>query len=332
MKNTLHPVLLFNLALTAVSLVFVVFFETNANAAPPAMVQEASGVLRFESKLYLIGDDDPGAYYSLSIPETPGAFIHIRPENLSRVFWPAATLAIDLESIERLADGRLVILSEQLAALVCEAGVVAQYPGPLVKFGERGVEGLAVREVQGGVSRVAVLWEGGYPGSRHMGHEVRPHMGGRALSPVVWVHDLDSGAQDVRIGRRNTIRSFALDVPLPSGREPEAQRFRSPDLVWHKLGSEAREEWGFIAILSSMNDTSPRKFAHHWLQRFDAQGNRVGEPYDLDERLPKAWHGLNWEGLDWFEEGKSLILMYEHDPEGELIVPIIELPRSWRAN
>ncbi len=66
-------------------------------------------------------------------------------------------LAVDLEAIDVLADGRVVVISERLRSMVSKDGVVVGYDDPFAEFGERGLEGLAVRKVDDKTSKVAVL-------------------------------------------------------------------------------------------------------------------------------------------------------------------------------
>ncbi|MBZ0268921.1 hypothetical protein K8I85_12245, partial [bacterium] len=138
---------------------------------------------------------------------------------------------------------------------------------------------------------------------------------------------------------------------LPPGAEPTAQRFRAPDLVWHRLPG-APERWGFLALLSSewaapppegdegacskQDDGQAVRYCYRWLQRFTAEGAAFGEPLDLEPYLPDELRFANWEGMGWFVPGASLVLVYDEsgarrrlDPPVALVVP---LPDEWRRS
>lgn len=297
-----------------------------------AIIHEASGIARAGDAWVIVGDDDDGAVFRVPLQDvSDGPLLTVEPRRTRREAWPLASLAIDLEGVGLLGDGRTVVLSEQLAALVDSAGLVALYGGRFVKFGERGVEGVAVRHLGDGRSRVAVLWEGGYPSTPAIPRDLLGTAGFRALRPEVWVHDLEAGRRNWQVSGDDLLRVVPLDVPLPPGREPEAQRFRAPDLAWFDLGERHDHEWGFIALISSMNGAGPRVYAHHWLQRFGADGRRIGDPIDLDALVPASLRGVNWEGLCWHTENERLAVIFEHDPERTpLQVLLVDIPRSWR--
>jgi hypothetical protein len=133
-----------------------------------------------------------------------------------------------------------------------------------------------------------------------------------------------------------------LRVPRPEGEEPQAQRFRVPDLVWYPyvdrsddgiLNEPIDPRWGFIALLSSENAEGPKRHAHHWLLRFDPEGAPLGTALDLDALVPDpALSGRNWEGLDWWEEGSRLVVTYENLAEDDVFYAlIVDLPPEWRS-
>src|SRR5436190_1723956 len=129
----------------------------------PIGVTEASGVTRKGNELLIVSDATPGAYFSVDVSAESGPLIRLPPEKVVRHELAGGTpLAIDFESVDVLADGRIVALSERLRSLIGESGLVLQYDDPLSELGERGLEGLAVRALSDGVSQVAVLWEGGW--------------------------------------------------------------------------------------------------------------------------------------------------------------------------
>ncbi len=262
-------------------------------------VKEASGIVRVGDKLLIVGDGDAGVYYySFSLKEKEGSIIQI-PTSLPREKLQEGGFALDLESIDILSDGRKVVLSERLHSLIGAKGLIVDYDNPMSEFGNRGLEGLAVRKLENGSSRVAVLWEGGYLKYDDVPKTVKKHIGKVSVQPVIWVHDLKAktGKEVIKIDmKKETVEDYkieeiVLNVHMGGGDEPQAQRFRAPDLVWHKV---KKNEWGFIVLLSS-ESAKPKikqKYMYKWLQRFSLDGSPVGAPFDLKTVLPKD---ANWE-------------------------------------
>ena len=303
--------------------------------APAPDATEASGVTRLGGDLLIVTDEEPGAYYrfdlaGIKVKDEP---IPIEPSRLTRVAFPSASFALDLEAIDVLADGRVVVLSERLRALIAEDGKVIQYDDPLSEIGERGLEGLAVRG-EAGRSLVAVLWEGGYLLKKDLPAQLHKHVGNRSFQPVIVVQALEAGALNKKQRMRDTPTHdiIMLDVPRPDGDEPQAQRFRAPDFVWHRWERDGQQEWGFIVLLNSMS-ADPVRFEHLWLQRFNYEGRPIGDPLDLDTLAPAELKGFNWEGLGWYEEGKSLVLIHDTPqklPDGLPAGFVIGLPDDWK--
>jgi hypothetical protein len=313
------------------------------SALSDVIVKEASGITKLGNDLLIVSDDDAGAYYtySLDAPAVPDkGLITISgepPKILKRVELLCGQLALDLESIDVLADGRIVVLSERSHSLITEDGIVADYSDPLSDFGNRGLEGLAVRSLEDGSSRIAVLWEGGYPEYKDVPVSMRKELKRFAIKPFIWIHDLKPGADGIEIRMKYkdkySLKEVILNVPEPEGEEPDAQRFRAPDLVWHKL---KENEWGFIVLLNSQNspESGKTEYKHIWLQRFTADGQPYGSAYDLKQvalkDLPKKIINANWEGLGWFEEGKRLVLIHDKPPKGNPTAVVINLPEDWK--
>jgi hypothetical protein len=290
----------------------------------------ASGITRHGSDLLIVWDKGPGAYYRYPLRELPkGPLIPIDVSLLQPVPLAGASLSLDLEGVDVLADGRVVAVSESLSALVSEKESVAQYGGPFSELAGIGIEGIAVRHLEGEVSRVAVVWEGGYPEHDKVPFQLRGMISKAALKPVMLIHDIRPNEICGKI-RMNEMNQIELKVPVPKGEEPLAQRYRVPDLVWHKWKHQGIEEWGFIALLSSRNLAQTQEYLYDELLRFNIQGEPVGKVIDLNELLPKELHGLNWEGLGWYEEGKSVVLIYDNSRDQKPFAYVVNLPEDWK--
>ena len=295
----------------------------SAPGAENLAISEASGVVRSGDDLLIVDDGQRGAYFRVPLRGRKGPVIAFDLNAVESVQLPS-TLVTDMESIEVLGDGRVVVLSERLRALFGPDGVVASYDAPLAEFGKRGLEGLAVRAMPDGSSRVAVLWEGGYPEYQDVPAQLQRKVGRLAMLPIVLIHTLNPGDNGILVRSPNFIE---LQPPRPRGRAPRGQRFRAPDLVWHR---EADGTWGFIALLSSFNSKGERKYQYHWLQRFSRAGKAIGAPLDLDLIAPPEWNGTNWEGLAWFEENQSLVLVNESHPKPAGVAFVVQLPDDWK--
>lgn len=301
-------------------------------------VTEASGVARQGNDLLIVSDAAPGAYYSFNVSSEQGPLIRLIPEKVVPHEFPGMTLAVDFESVDVLADERVVALSERLRSLIGESGLVFQYDDPLSELGERGLEGLAVRPSRDGASEVAVLWEGGWIEDGEVQAQVRRHLGDPLL-PIFVTHGIKSGEAGLKLAIEEDKELVELKVPQPD-QEKDGWRFRAPDLVWHEWRSEGGENvLGFIVLLNSQTAREfPGKLQYgpRWLQRFDREGNQVGSPLDLDEEAKKLLgddrlRDANWEGLGWYEAGKRLVLV--HDTPNKIddipVALVVDLPSSW---
>jgi hypothetical protein len=310
-------------------LIGLILWPDKSGNSSPQLITEASGVTRQGNYLLIVDDSVAGAFFRVLIPQPfrPHFSLNSEPQLVS---WPEAKLGIDLEGIDMLADGRLALLSERLHALIGEHGLIAEYDKVVSEFAGRGLEGVAVRSLPGQVSRVAVLWEGGYPQYPYVPLSLKEIAGRVPMRPLLLVHDLKPHAFGVTVLRKDALKVTELEVPLPPGKEPEAQRFRASDLVWYRLETMGREPWGVTALISSENSSAVRVYQYHWLQRFELDGARVGEPLDLASFLPSAIQGLNWEGMSWFERGKSLVLVHEGSRQHPSSAYILTLPPEWQ--
>jgi hypothetical protein len=306
--------------------------ELLALGAAPALsgqsprVREASGVFRAGQHLLIADDSAIGEYFRLTLPRRPQRFMLLNDLRPVRIPFKNAGLAIDLESIGVLADGRVAALSERLRSLIGDEGILAEYDPLLSEVGKRGLEGLAIRPLPNRASRIAVLWEGGYPDEPSLPGQFRREASFQPLLPLVLVHDLAAHARAGRVSLGDAQLTIELQVPRPEGAGRGAQRFRAPELVWTHLGGD----WGFIVLLSSQNALPMPTYEHHILQRFNLEGQRVGAPIDLGALAPERHARQNWEGLCWFEPGRSLLAVHEHSPQAEPAALIVDLPADWR--
>ena len=276
----------------------------------------------------IAADKDPGVYFQYDLHGEKGPRIPFLPQFLHFKIIPQADLSFDLEGISILADGRIVVLSEALYALINEKGIVAQYPESFTEFGGLGLEGVASRPNPDESSSVAVVWEGGYPEPEKIPFQIKESVRRLAFNPLILLHKIAKN-ETVQHMRNQDLTIVELQVTRPAGKEPDAQRFRAPDLVWHNLRSVGEPEWGFIVLLSSLNRLEPPEYKYLWLQRFDMQGKPVGEPFDLKKILPDDLKPLNWEGLGWYEHGKSLVMTYDNLAEQSPEAYVIDLPKGW---
>lgn len=284
-------------------------------------------MVRTGGQLLIADDAEVGAYYRVTMPKSGGPLYnlnHLRPE---RITIKSPGLGIDIESIGVLADGRVVLLSERLRSLVSDKGIVAEYDSELAEMGKRGLEGLAIRPNADGSSRVAVLWEGGYP---DFGQTPRGGMKG-PWKPLIVIHDVPRNRVVGRVRLKDAAATIELDVPDPDKLEiPEAQHFRAPDFCWYQWMQDGKQTLGFLVLLSSQNGIAKPVFRYKWLQRFNLEGKPVGEPLDLGKIFPKEVAGANWEGLNWYEPGKSVVLVHEEDAPLPPHAYILELPADWQ--
>lgn len=333
------------------------------------VIREASGIAKVGDKLLIVGDDADGRYFELRVPDRTVDIIPIDPSRVKEVVLPGAELARDLESLDILGDGRLIFLSEQLRCLIARETprdgryvVVAEYDRTLSELGNRGLEGVAVKRLDNGDSRIAVLWEGGYPEHFAVPVQLREKVCGFPLKPVIVVHDIKNGEIVGRVN--NPAARITLDAPEAEGKPPLAQRYRASDLVWHEKSSSGEDE--FIVLMCSGDSppdrsARPVRYENKVLQRFDLKGNSVGEPLDLKDVFSNAlagvddqalaamgeemsshvrevsrllkkyeWENVNWEGLAWFADGEKLITIYDTVPKDPPLALIINIPQDWK--
>lgn len=278
------------------------------SASGSSLISEASGILFDSDTLFIVSDDIAGSYFTLPSAAVASGIIPIDSARLTRVAIPGAELFSDLESIERLADGRIVLLSEDLHALgavVQKAGspaleIVAQFDQTLAELGNRGLEGVAVRPLPGGASLVAVSWEGGYPERQSLSAQLRETIGSSPLNPVVVIDTIPPNGSAGYVG--TPARSLVLTTPDDGVPPPLGQRFRVADLVWHTWTDSAGTVDGLIVLLSSSNAPTPesgqkRRFQYKWLHRYDLNGKPVGNPLDVSAAASTQWRSFSAQEL-----------------------------------
>jgi hypothetical protein len=304
----------------------------------PLGATEASGVTRKGNELLIVSDAAPGTYFSFDVSNSSGPLIRFLPDKVRAHELSGASLAPDFESVDVLADDRIVALSERLRSLIGTSGLVLQYDDPLSELGERGLEGLAVRSSGNGASEVAVLWEGGWIEDGDVQPQIRKRLG-EPLLPVIFIHTIERGEAGMKVKVTDDRELVELNVPQPDN-DKDGWRFRAPDLVWHRWHLESGENTlGFIVLLNSQTARKlpgKSKFGPCWLQRFDRSGNPFGAPIDLGEQAQKLLgddrlRGANWEGLGWYEIGQRLVLVHDEPNliDGIPIALVVDLPSSW---
>ncbi|MDA0789828.1 MAG: hypothetical protein O2780_10275 [Proteobacteria bacterium] len=321
------------------------------SASATQMPDEVSGIARLGEQFYLVDDNVPGTVFTYRISEGKKTMPISDPDRLRTVAHQRGAFAVDLEGVGFLSDGRLVALSERLRQVVdIKAGVmVAQLPEWTAEFGNRGLEGLAVRASQGG-SEVAVLYEGGYAEAADEPIWLPQRLQRVPLVPFIVTFEVPSGGS-VGIVEKQREDAVLLDLkglhrafvdPVSGDREPFAQRFRAPDLVWHQdgfivlLSSENRPLNGTPGLPCQKDDRHSKRYSFKLLQRFARDGSPIGDPINLDKDPSVIGAGMagpcrsNWEGLGWFQAGKRLMIVNDHFPRGQTEVVVIDLPRAWQ--
>ena len=296
-------------------------------------VTEASGIASLDENILIVSDNDPGSYFIFPVKDISDGLTEITKASLVSI--PNADLAYDLESIDVLADGRIVVLSERLRMLISSEGdVVAHYEDFLSELGARGLEGLSVKALENGDSRVAVLWEGGYLNNKDITVQLKKIMNDSMQRvptlPFIFIHDVANGSvSDKKIKWEGSVDTLSLNVPIPSDQtnEPKhgGERFRATDLVWHQI---SKDEQGFIVLLTSESSKN-KGFTYQGLQRFTLDGQPYGDFIDLDDKVPDELKNANWEGLGWFEANKSLMMIYDSWPKGVPHILTIQLKELW---
>lgn len=314
--------------------VVTILLLANCHAFCETLIEEASGITRYKDILIIVGDNDLGTYYEYDITglTEQSKIVIDDPDRLTRKRIIDAEIPLDLEGAGILHDGTVALLSEQTNSLLIKDRTLYWYSSSNISFGNRGLEGLAIRPGKNkNESMVAVTLEGGYPSEREMPIGLSKSLADRALAPVLTYHVIDANGKSrdlVSVSLNMAGVNKWIDSKIPLGREPMAFRFRAPGIEWYKDG--------FIVLLTSERPTlglslsDKDRYGPKVLQRFDMSGEPIGEPYDLTGPLDDVGSDsrLNWEGLGWFEPDKKLMLIFDH-PTRPPDVAIIDLPEGW---
>lgn len=298
----------------------------------PKPGSEASGVARMGDEVLFVDDNVPGVVFHSTIVEAWGETA-LSDTDLRRDAFAGASLASDLESLV-VIDGDVLILSEDLHQVLDRNGPRYTYAARYGEVGNRGMEGLAVRTGAQGTLRAAALWEGGYLRLRDLPPELRPLLAEVPLAPEVVLHVMPPAGSSVEQKHDESARSFALLVGEIEGGPPlpDPERYRGSDLVWNQ-GPDGNFE--LIVLLSSLSPygRGERTFTNVILQRFDLQGHPRGAPFDVRgwlraNRLASI-ADANWEGLCWWDPGKSLCLVNDAGGEGRTSFVFVPVPENW---
>lgn len=314
--------ILFAAAIAALTLTTV---ASAGNA--PIKITEVSGIARLGDRLLLVSDDEAGAYFEMKIADPSSPIIPIDPMKLKRIAMRGCEAVSDLEGLTVLGDGRVAVLSEDLHALYAPIrlgdkswAVVAQFDQTFTEFGNRGIEGVSALALANGGSRIAAVWEGGYPSLASLPAQIQHSLGHAPLDPLLVITTLPANA--VGITASDTLGYRVLNTPgsrsgnasandpqlvpseLPKAQSepdqsapPFAQRFRAPDLVWHIWHGESGVDTGLIVLMNSENaplrgSGVKREYKYKLLQRFNLNGEPVGEEIVINDVVKQLFDNV----------------------------------------
>ncbi len=319
----------------------LLFIIPSAVADQIERITEVSGIVRSGDRLLMVSDDEPGCYFELKITDQSATIIPIDPKQLKRVTLKGCEAVSDLESITVLSDGRVAVLSEDLHALFGPAtlgakrcGIIALFGQEVTEFGNRGVEGVATLSLPNGLSRIAVVWEGGYPVFTSLPSQIQHSLGHSPLEPILVIMEIPRNGSALTANDSTEYRLLRtpggtgagngdsdpqlIQAELPKSRQPAdesvppfAQRFRVPDLVWHIQTNDATTDTGLIVLLTSENaplrgSGVKREFKHKLLQRYNVSGRPVGEAIDINSLVKPIFANLTpVQSRSWTVESRS---------------------------
>lgn len=317
-----------HLAVAPLLLLGVLVLQSCRSAQPQAChpsekpeFKEVSGVARLGDRLLMVGDDANGTVFSASVAGRALGIVALGSNSVEVLSVPHGTFAQDLEAIG-IAGEVALVLSERLHCLVSFAdGQFYEYPKSLSEIGNRGLEGLAIRPSGGGF-KVAALWEGGFLQAEDLPDELR-RLALKPLKPVLALHDLKFEGGRLVV---ENLELAVLKVPIPE----HGYAFRAPDLEWVRSEEGA---WQVAVLLSSENPNVPKsqpqlRWKHRQIRRFTLMGDPVPGLIDINAVVePSQLKRANWEGLSWFEPGRTFVLVHDHPPKGIPCAYVI--PAEW---
>lgn len=291
---------------------------------------EFSGVTVHGGNIVIVSDSDPKNLYLYPVRNIDTGITVLPFDSLQRQEIFPIWLPLDYESVDYFSDGRAVVLSERLRSLIVEDMSIIQCPKQFTEIGNRGIEGICLKPDGENRSLLAMLWEGGYPEVDDLLPSVLSRLGNRSFRPLISIHQIDHKSLPRKLYLNRVIE---LQMPVPDGKEPSAQRFRAPDLVWFESKSGQQTVPGFIVLVSSGNSVPNPEYRLCWLQRFDMEGSPIGKPLDLNELVPNNLKHSNWEGLGWVKRNERLILVHDKPnkhPDGENVALVVDIPDDWK--
>lgn len=317
---------------------------------------EISGIDVDGGVLYLVDDEVTGRVFRYPLRGVDAS----RP---FRMKWPLGFLtedphmgadADDLEAVRYLPGYGPIALSECHRTFYGPSGPVLQLPEIHQEFANRGLEGFDIK-LRDDRFWFVVLHEGGYPEREDVLHHdpnsdawktwINPYIFTFIFNPRTGTPSTPAFAAPVSLNLASLHAQY-YDPEYRTAAEPGAQRFRAPAVLWQEM-SDTREPV-LLVLLSSENQPPepsdvpsnsppipPVRYRYKLLQRFSLSGSPIGKPIDIDEypSVIAAGHSYpnapNWEGMAWFEKGKSVILVNDKPPDTPVAV-VIELPEDYR--
>jgi hypothetical protein len=179
----------------------------------------------------------------------------------------------------------------------------------------------------------------------------------------VIIHQIEQNSETGWVGK--PFFKFELNTPKDSASTPGGQRFRAPDLVWHAWETDTGAVQGLIVLLQSEDAPLPAsglkpEYKRKILLRYDLLGQPHGDAVEINELVQEVvnsltpqdiarfspamgehlqqvlslleegnWENVNWEGLAWYDPGRSLIVVYDTVPLEPPIAFVVPLPEGW---